>query len=666
MSQSPQRSAAESLSTDVRAYRDAWSALSHLIGSGRSFSGNERNCFFLNTRDGAFSEASAAFGVDLNDDSRAVAVTDWNFDGAPDIWLTNRTAPRVKLLLNRGSTNHWMRIRLEGAKSNRDAIGARVTVVTTEPRLTLSRTVRAGDAFLAQSSKWLHFGLADSEVDQVRIRWPSGLRQQLAGLSTGAHYTIREGEEPRRWSPPNIDLEESQKTKSPTVESNTRTWIMGRVPLVEPHYQTPTGIASADDFLGKPLLINLWSKTCQPCWHELVEWSKAKEAFQAAGCQVLALSVDPLGGQSAASLEPIQWPFAHGDATEQFIDGLEALQRTFLEWQQPLPVPSSFLLDSSGCVAAIYKGTLDSKVLLQDVELLTASPHDQRDAAVPFQGRWASEVFPRDPTSIVRTLEMQQSGQAWSYLRRYVELNLTSVAEEARAVLLLVDRLLVAKQFEQLAAVLDRLRSRADTPDRLHRDIAYRLLKHGRAQDALPHFDLVIAHTPNDAVLHYNAGIAALQSRQPERAIELLQRAATLDPKDGLVQYHLGNAHRFLKDDRSAVRHYRQAHALKPTWDLAANNLAWLLATSQDDSLRDGQAALRAIQPFCRDWTSSSVDSALLGTYVAALAEVGDFVTALKVNAHLIALQQSESNDQQLRKLLTREQQLRGEQPIRD
>ncbi|NIP94492.1 MAG: hypothetical protein GWO24_14035, partial [Akkermansiaceae bacterium] len=72
------------------------------IGEGRSFSGHEKNCCFLNTGGGRFADVSAAVGLAFDDDGRAVSVCDWDFDGRQDLWVTNRTAPRVRLLRNAG------------------------------------------------------------------------------------------------------------------------------------------------------------------------------------------------------------------------------------------------------------------------------------------------------------------------------------------------------------------------------------------------------------------------------------------------------------------------------------------------------------------------------------------------------------------------------------
>ena len=159
--------------------QQATSALATMLSRGRSFSGHERNCVFLNLRtDGAapptFANVSVGSGFDYPDDGRALARVDWDHDGDLDLWVSNRSAPRLRLMRNDlPEGRHWLSLRLQGdgQNTNRDAIGARVEVRIAEGKQL--RTLRAGEGFVAQSSKWLHFGLGDADkIEKVTVRWP--------------------------------------------------------------------------------------------------------------------------------------------------------------------------------------------------------------------------------------------------------------------------------------------------------------------------------------------------------------------------------------------------------------------------------------------------------------------------------------------------------------
>jgi hypothetical protein len=113
----------------------------------------------VNLGNGTFATGSAVTGFDLPDDARALSLCDWDGDGRMDVWMSARTAPRLRFLRNEGAGGGgWISLRLRGGGPvNRDAIGTRVEV--RNGTSTLAQTLRAGEGYLSQSEKMLHFGL---------------------------------------------------------------------------------------------------------------------------------------------------------------------------------------------------------------------------------------------------------------------------------------------------------------------------------------------------------------------------------------------------------------------------------------------------------------------------------------------------------------------------
>jgi hypothetical protein len=124
---------------------------------------------------------------------RGLAAGDLDNDGRVDALLVALDEPLV-LLHNRSQTlNHWLSLSLTGSVSNRDAIGALVTV-----RHGGSLEVAArfgGGSYLSASDPRLHFGLGASRlVDAVEVRWPSGRVDRFARLESDRGYALREGD----------------------------------------------------------------------------------------------------------------------------------------------------------------------------------------------------------------------------------------------------------------------------------------------------------------------------------------------------------------------------------------------------------------------------------------------------------------------------------------
>src|SRR5712692_5903986 len=142
-------------------YEQGWNALNELIRADGTWSGYERNVFYANNRDGTFSEVSGALGLDFLEDGRAFALADFDHDGRLEVLLKNRNAPQLRLLKNvMKELGPSLAFRLRGGKSNRDAIGAAITVETESGRQT--RQLQAGSGFLSQHSKEVFFGLGQA------------------------------------------------------------------------------------------------------------------------------------------------------------------------------------------------------------------------------------------------------------------------------------------------------------------------------------------------------------------------------------------------------------------------------------------------------------------------------------------------------------------------
>lgn len=161
------------------------------------------NRMFRNDRGQRFLDVTVSGGFGQLQKGHAISFADFNRDGQQDIFESLGGAfPGdtyvSALLANPGHDGQWVALKLEGVKSNRSAIGARVRVDFQEPSglRSVYRTVNSGTSF-GDSPLELHVGLGHAKaIQQIEVRWPSGLRQVLTGLALGQTYHLREGGTP--------------------------------------------------------------------------------------------------------------------------------------------------------------------------------------------------------------------------------------------------------------------------------------------------------------------------------------------------------------------------------------------------------------------------------------------------------------------------------------
>ena len=125
---------------------------------------------------------------------RGLVVGDVDNDGKPDVLIVASGQP-LGYLHNRGPAGHFITLQLEGAspRSNRDAVGARVTLTASGRRRFAQR--KGGGSFLSSSDPRLHFGLGDaSRVESIEVRWPSGHVDRYSDLAADTAYLLHEGQ----------------------------------------------------------------------------------------------------------------------------------------------------------------------------------------------------------------------------------------------------------------------------------------------------------------------------------------------------------------------------------------------------------------------------------------------------------------------------------------
>ena len=377
---------------------------------GYSWSGRERKCCFLNLGDRSFVDVSAVSGIDYAEDGRAVAVTDWDGDGDLDLWMRFRSGPQLRFLRsdsrrasqsNAGGGAHFLELQLIGRSCNRDAIGAVVTVYA--GGRAIKRQVVAGDGYLSQSSKMLHFGLGDiSRIDKVELRWPGTITagggcapcvETRAGLSADRCYRITQGDSKLIDLGSRTIVLRDAPADQPAVEAMSR--LVLRTPLPFPAellsaigHQQPGAAVLQPPAVLQPTLVCLWASWCAPCMGELKLLVAQRERIEqvAAGhfgdstgraaLRVVLINVDKSEDKikareafdriMASSRASSAYPW--GEMDHLSLDVLDAILLQVRDREGLGTLPLSMLFDQGGALQIVYLGPLNIEVAAADAK----------------------------------------------------------------------------------------------------------------------------------------------------------------------------------------------------------------------------------------------------------------------------------------------------------
>ena len=607
-----------------------------MLGQGRSFSGHERHCAYLNTGNagglsGRFANVSAVSGFDFPDDGRGLAVVDWDHDGDLDLWVSNRNAPRLRFLRNESPhTNHSVSVRLlgTGKSTNRDAIGARVQVVTdTQSPLVQVKTLHAGEGFLSQNSKWLHFGLgATSQIEKVIVRWPGGEAEEFSDLAADRRYILTQGSgQAREVTTAPRDLALTPEEQTLPARSGTATLRL-MVPLEMPplQYHSSNGERQSIQATAgqQPVLVNLWATWCMPCVKELNEFSELRQDIKKAGLQVLALSVDGLGSdesnasRAAEHLKKMAFPFPSGHATSKLLDQLQAIHDLQTPIHHTLPLPSSFLFDAQGRLAVIYKGPVTVEQVLEDVSHTSATRDEGFRRAAAIEGR----VIQHDVAlNSLKKAETVQRTKLASWLRQ------NGFKNESTA---------------QYAKLVDLWPESSSA----HLDFGTALLHQGLLDLAKVQLEKSLEIDPLAINARTSLGHLLMRQRRYAASREHYEVALQQSPDDVRVLNNLGTIYGELGDFAQALEHFKKATEMKPDDVGGHNNLGWLLATCSDAAYQDATKAIASAEQACK--LSGWKDYSTLDTLATAHAAAGRFSSAARWATQALELAPSDAKQE--------------------
>ena len=609
--------AARSLDSGGRSkdYADAWSAINEFIRSDYTWSGYQRNNFYLNNRNATFTEAAGVLGLDCMEDGRSFVLSDIDGDGRLEVVLKNRTAPQLRIFHNElNPIGEAITFSLRGTKSNRDAIGAIVELVAPAGRQ--RKTLRGGSGFLSQNTKLLHFGLGEiKDPVQAIIEWPSGHRQVLEKLPPGHRIEVQEDVAGFHSTPfrPFREVSSSEADQSIEEPASRATWLLEPITppdfvLADQHNQKH----SLSDAKGSAQLLVFWTAECASSRKYLPALNRLNADGQD-NVKVLSVLVsqedEQVADQRVDILQQLSFPVL---TLEEKTGGIyNIFYRYLFDRRQSMQSPTSFLIDGEGKVVRVYTGYADPKQILGDTRSLPATAQDRLRRGLPFPGHYFRgelhhnyftygvaylqyEYFDEALVAFEQSISNGDSNGAVYYNIGLIYLN-KGAFDDARTNLEKAVELdpSNADAWNNLGVVYgqqgDYNRAQSDFQKAIDLQPTHllgiqnmvKLYRYqGREKEAQSLLENAIARDPAQAEFHEGLAMIFVEAKDLARAQAEFEKAAQLDPDNVEMQNGLGVVLMEMGESDKAIEQFARCLRLAPDYDRPYLNMAVLYLNS--------------------------------------------------------------------------------------
>lgn len=596
-------------------YEQGWNAINELIRADRTWSGYERNVCYANNHDGTFSDISAVAGLDFIEDSRSFALADFDHDGRLEICLKNRSAPQLRILSNAiEDLPPSISFRLQGTRSNRDAIGAVVTVDTGAGRQ--SRSVQAGSGFLAQHSKDIFFGLGDAKGSvHASIRWPSGLVQEFDDLAINHRIWVEEGNEPIRREAfrPRTRTAKTEFSGGEVLPDAFETWLLEPVPA--PDFSLPDVLGqrrSLSSVGSNSVLVMFLTTKSEAGIAALDAVEKIYGKWAERGLRVIAVAADDfVAGQGKIENRPASdlGEFARQHrlsipivrASDDVAAIYNLLFRQLFDRHRDLSLPTSFLVDREGKIVKIYQGPLAVDRIEQDAGKIPTTDDQRLRLALPFPRGNHTLDFGRNYLSLGTLFfergYLEQAG-IWFQQALRDDPSSAEALYGIGSVYLNQDKNAAARDtFERCVKLKP---AYPDTLPDAWNNLGVLATREGRVEDSIEYFQQALKLSPNHLLTLNNLGNAYRALKQWDQARSMLERALAASPEDPEANYNLAMVYAATDNTDQAYEHLERALKARPNYPEALNNLGilYLITRRPEEAVRSFEQCIRIAPAF--------------------------------------------------------------------
>ncbi len=524
-----------------------------------------------------------------------------------------------------------------GKKSNRDAIGAAISIETESGRQT--RMLQTGSGFLSQHSKEVLFGLGNSKSTvKATIRWPGGLEQEIDDLPHDHRVWVEEGIAPTRierfrTSAPQQESSTSASQQEPELLSErVETWLLD--PVSAPDFELPDAAGRARTLMslrGKPVLLAFWVTKSRDCQQDMDKFQRIHVRLATQGLQLLTVNLDDVVAKDGTVIagHERRWSFPVLRGSDDVAGIYNILYRQLFDRHRDLNLPTAFLIDPEGEIVKVYQGPIDIEHIEQDFEHIPKSDSGRLARALPFSSRERSFEFGRNYLSY-GSLFFQRGylDQAEASFQRALQDDPSS-AEAAYgigSVYLKQDKNGAAGESFERAIKLKA--SYPGTMADAWNNLGVLATREGRVEESMRCFKEALRLNPHHLLALDNLGNAYRLEKQWDEARKVLESALEVAPQDPEANYSLGMIFAQTDDNAHAYEYLQRALKARPVYPEALNNLGvlYLVTGRSDQAIETFEQCIKVAPVFDQSYLNLARVYALQGVRDKARAVLFDLL----------------------------------------
>ena len=594
-------------------YELGWMAAHELIHTDGTWGGYDRNVFFVNNRDGTFSDVSGTVGMDFIEDGRAYALADFDHDGRLEIFLKNRNGPQLRIIRNNmRHLGEAIAFRLRGKTCNRDAIGAMITVETPKGRQV--KILEAGSGTFSEHTKEVFFGLGkDPGPVRVTVQWPCGRLnnlQHFENVPPGHRVEIEEGSQEFRAEPfARLELPSAAPAPvPPPLPTVFGTWLIEPQPALEFNLRDLNAREyTLAAFRGGKLLLTFWNLQSPVCLKQLQSLERHQSRWTSQRLTVAAVHV-PLnssdGSYPSGQTDKVR-TFAHENglsfpvllASDDMASVYNILFLYLFDRRRDIGLPTSFLIDEESRIVKIYQGPVDPEEVSQDCTNIPRTDDEFQDRGLPFPGILCGSTLHHPHLSQgVAFIQRGYLDQAESFFQIAVREDPDSGDAHYNLGTLYLQK----QNWEQAREHL--LRASELKPGNLATLINLGVLavRQGNLEEAEGYFQQVIRANPTFTLALQNLGDIYRRQGKLDEAQHLLERALETEPDDPKLNYSFGMLLAQQGNTARGREYLQKAVRLFPQYSEALNNLGVLYVRDHQlpEAIAEFQDCIRVAPEF--------------------------------------------------------------------